>query len=60
VVGLFGALKAGAVYVPLDPGSPAGRLAGIMRDSGIAVVLADPARTPAAAGLAGSVPSFAA
>ncbi len=58
VVGLFGALKAGAVYVPLDPGSPAGRLSGIMRDSGIAVVLADPARAPAAAALADSVPQL--
>ena len=25
VVGIFGALKAGACYVPLDPGAPAGR-----------------------------------
>ncbi len=56
VVGIFGALKAGACYVPLDPGAPAGRLSGIMRDSGIAVVLADAGRAPAAAALAGGVP----
>ena len=41
VVAVFGVLKAGACYVPLDPKSPAGRLASIMTDSGIAVVLAD-------------------
>jgi non-ribosomal peptide synthetase component F len=29
VVGIFGALKAGTRYVPLDPGAPAGRLSGI-------------------------------
>src|SRR6202167_4416678 len=41
LVGLFGVLKAGACYVPLDPRSPAERLTSIMRDSGVAVVLAD-------------------
>src|SRR3984885_13456982 len=41
VVAVFGALKAGACYVPLDPRSPAERLAAIMNDSGITVVLAD-------------------
>ena len=41
VVAVFGALKAGACYVPLDPKSPASRLSSIMRDSGIGVVLAD-------------------
>jgi len=41
VVAAFGALKAGACYVPLDPKSPAARLSTIMRDSGVAVVLAD-------------------
>ena len=56
VVGIFGALKAGACYVPLDPGAPAGRLSVIMRDSGIAVVLTDVARAPEAAAVAGSVP----
>jgi amino acid adenylation domain-containing protein len=56
VVGIFGALKAGACYVPLDPGAPAGRLSVIMRDSGVAVVLADLTRAPAVSTLAGSVP----
>jgi amino acid adenylation domain-containing protein len=58
VVGIFGALKAGACYVPLDPGAPATRLSAIMRDSGIAVVLADSKRAPAAASVAGSVPQL--
>jgi amino acid adenylation domain-containing protein len=58
VVGLFGALKAGACYVPLDPGAPAGRLSVILGDCGAAVVLADAARAPAAAALAGSVPGL--
>jgi len=54
VVGIFGALKAGACYVPLDPGAPAGRLSGIMRDSGVAVVLADAGRVPAVSAMAGA------
>ncbi len=56
VVGLFGVLKAGACYVPLDPKSPAARLATIMTDSGITVVLADQATAQQAAAMAGSVP----
>ena len=58
VVGIFGALKAGACYVPLDANAPAGRLSAIMRDSGIAVVLADLGRAPGAAALAGGVPQL--
>jgi amino acid adenylation domain-containing protein len=56
VVAIFGALKAGACYVPLDPKSPAARLSAILRDSGIAVVLADEATAHQAAALAGNVP----
>jgi amino acid adenylation domain-containing protein len=58
IVGIFGALKAGACYVPLDPSAPARRLSGIMRDSGVEVVLADLRRTPAASALADSVPQL--
>jgi amino acid adenylation domain-containing protein len=54
-VALFGVLKAGACYVPLDPKQPAGRLAAIMADSGSAVVLADQASAQPAAAMAGSV-----
>jgi amino acid adenylation domain-containing protein len=56
VVALFGVLKAGACYVPLDPKSPATRLSAIMTDSAITVVLADQATAHQAAALAGRVP----
>jgi len=56
VVGLYGALKAGACYVPLDPKAPVGRLSHIARDSGVTVVLADEARRSQAAALADAVP----
>ncbi len=39
IVGLYGALKAGAAYVPLDPRSPTSRLGYIVRDCGIRVLL---------------------
>src|ERR1700761_1838550 len=58
VVALFGVLKAGACYVPLDPKSPAGRLITIMADSGVTVVLADQATARQAAAMAGSVPAL--
>jgi len=35
IVSIFSILKAGACYVPLDPGAPIQRLAYIIRDSGI-------------------------
>ena len=56
VIGVYGALKAGACYVPLDPKAPAGRLSHIVRDSGAAVIVADEAKAPQAAALAGSLP----
>ncbi|HEX8319750.1 amino acid adenylation domain-containing protein [Longimicrobium sp.] len=39
VVSLLAVLKAGGAYVPLDPGLPAERLAYMLEDSGVAVVL---------------------
>jgi amino acid adenylation domain-containing protein len=57
-VALFGVLKAGACYVPLDPKSPAARLATIMTDSGIRVMLAGPATAGQASALAGAVPAL--
>jgi amino acid adenylation domain-containing protein len=39
VISIFGVLKAGAVYVPLDPAAPATRLAYITRNCDIQVVL---------------------
>ena len=56
VIAVYGALKAGACYVPLDPKAPARRLSHIVRDSGAAVIVADEARTSQAAGLVGGVP----
>ncbi|TDV49744.1 non-ribosomal peptide synthetase [Actinophytocola oryzae] len=39
VVALLGVLKAGAGYLPLDPGQPADRLAYIVDDAGVDVVI---------------------
>ncbi|SEL61818.1 amino acid adenylation domain-containing protein [Roseateles sp. YR242] len=41
VVGMLAILKAGAAYVPLDPAYPADRLAYMVQDSGMALVLTD-------------------
>jgi amino acid adenylation domain-containing protein len=56
VAGIYGVLKAGACYVPLDPKAPAERLSYVAADSGAAVVIADEERAPQAAALAGRVP----
>ena len=39
VVAVLGVLKAGAAYVPLDPEYPAARLAGMMEDAGLEILL---------------------
>ncbi len=39
ILSVFGIMKAGAVYVPLDPKSPANRMAYITRNCGIKVLL---------------------
>ena len=39
IVGMLGILKAGGAYVPLDAGYPTERLAYMLRDAGVAVVL---------------------
>src|SRR5512132_1646301 len=39
VVSLLGVLKSGAAYVPLDPSYPAGRLAFMVEDAEVAVLL---------------------
>ena len=35
LIGIFGILRAGATYVPLDPSAPVARLAGIARDADV-------------------------
>ncbi|HKV10311.1 MAG TPA: amino acid adenylation domain-containing protein, partial [Thermoanaerobaculia bacterium] len=39
VIGILGALKAGAAYVPIDPGSPRERTAFVVEDAEIRIVL---------------------
>src|SRR5262245_33256789 len=41
IVGLLGTLKAGGVYVPLDPGYPGERLALMLEDTRAGVILTD-------------------
>ncbi|GAA2356702.1 hypothetical protein Cme02nite_50080 [Catellatospora methionotrophica] len=43
----LGVLHAGAAYVPLDPGYPPDRLAGMIADAGVRLVLAAPGDIPA-------------
>jgi amino acid adenylation domain-containing protein len=47
IIGMFGILKAGAAYVPIDPEYPADRQDYIIRNSGVTTVVAD---TPFGAG----------
>jgi acyl-CoA synthetase (AMP-forming)/AMP-acid ligase II len=41
-VAIYGIMKAGAAYVPLDPSAPAARLAFVIQDCGIKVLLTQP------------------
>ncbi len=50
VVGILGILKAGGAYVPFDPMYPADRLAFMIEDSGVRIVLTQVALEPAIAG----------
>jgi len=47
VVQLLGVLKAGAAYVPLDPDYPAERLAFLLADSGVSILVGAPGSTGA-------------
>ena len=51
VTGLLGVLKSGAAYVPLDPTDPAERLAYLLQDAGIALVVTDEETAPSLASL---------
>jgi amino acid adenylation domain-containing protein len=44
VASIFGIMRAGAAYVPIDPGSPAPRAARIANDCAVAALVADPER----------------
>ncbi|WP_432094687.1 amino acid adenylation domain-containing protein [Streptomyces sp. bgisy100] len=53
LVALFGILKSGGAYVPVDPGYPADRIRFLLEDSGARIVLADDVdRAPDVAGTA--------
>ncbi|MGM1058996.1 amino acid adenylation domain-containing protein [Saccharothrix sp. Mg75] len=52
VVAILGVLKAGAAYVPLDPGYPAARLAFLAEDAGARVVVTDDGADHPALGIA--------
>jgi amino acid adenylation domain-containing protein len=55
-IGVYGVLKAGACYVPLDSTAPVERLSYVAADSGAAVIVADDVTMPQAAALAERVP----
>jgi amino acid adenylation domain-containing protein len=55
VVGLLGILKAGGAYVPLDPSAPPVRLAHIVQDAGITVLLTQASLRPSLPEFAGAV-----
>jgi amino acid adenylation domain-containing protein len=46
VAALLGVLRAGAAYLPLDPGFPPARLTLIARDAGLSLALTDPDPAP--------------
>jgi amino acid adenylation domain-containing protein len=56
VIGLYGALKAGACYVPLDTKAPVERLGYVVQDCAAAMIIADDTTANQAAVLADGVP----
>ncbi|MFE7777026.1 amino acid adenylation domain-containing protein [Streptomyces sp. NPDC057445] len=56
VVAVLAVLKAGAAYVPMDPGHPADRIASVLADSGAHLVLTGGTAARLAPAPAGSVP----
>lgn len=45
-VAVYGVLMAGAAYVPIDPNAPADRMAAILNDSDVAVMISEEALAP--------------
>jgi amino acid adenylation domain-containing protein len=58
LVGIYGILKAGAAYVPLDPQAPTTRLAYITRNCGITCLLTGLEKRPEWAAFAGEAPQL--
>ena len=56
IIGIYGVLKVGACYVPLDPKAPLQRLSYVVRDSAAAVIVADDVRAAQAAELLQGAP----
>lgn len=50
IVALFGILKAGAVYVPIDPAAPIGRVAYMIRHCGVECLITTPGNLKALSG----------
>ncbi|MGE4553850.1 MAG: amino acid adenylation domain-containing protein, partial [Desulfovibrionaceae bacterium] len=55
MTGIFGILRAGAVYLPLDPALPPARLAQVLEDARAGLVLAGPESLETARGLSAAV-----
>ena len=53
IVALLGAMRAGAAYVPVDPGAPMLRARRILADAGVAALVSAPAELRKRAGLLG-------
>ncbi len=56
VAAVLGTLKAGAAYVPLDPGAPAERLAWMAEDAGLSLLLTRESLLPLLSGEDGEAP----
>ena len=54
IAAILGVLKAGRIYVPLNPEHPPARIAGILADSRAPLILADPENLRLASEIAGS------
>jgi amino acid adenylation domain-containing protein len=59
VVSLYGAMKAGAAYVPLDPFAPAARVGYVLRDCGIKHLITAPDRSGTLTELLAEAPEVA-